>query len=56
MKTARPVPKNQPSAEGALTKQAQYTLLQITVKALPWLALQVLVGLVLALNAGGRAL
>lgn len=53
MKGTRPVPKNQPGAERALTEQAHYTLLQITSKALPWLALQALVGIVLTLSTGG---
>lgn len=40
-------------AKDALGKRPDYTPLQITVKALPWLALQALVGIVLTLNAGG---
>lgn len=56
MKNARPVPKNQPSAERALTEQAHYTLLQISVKAMPWLALHAAAIVVLTLSAGGLAL
>lgn len=51
MKNA-PTGKTNKSALDALTEQTQYTLLRITIKAWPWLALQALV----TLSAGVLAL
>lgn len=56
MKNAQPVQNNQPGVKDAFGERPNYTSLQITVKALPWLALQALVGIVLTLSAGGLAL
>lgn len=56
MRNAQPVQKNQPGAKDALGKQPDYTPLQITVKALPWLALHAVTIVVVSLNAGGLAL
>ena len=56
MKNTQPVQKNQPGAKDALGKQRNYTPLQITIKALPWLALPAVAIVVVSLNAGGAAL
>lgn len=52
MKNTRPT-EVKPGAKDALTEQAHYTLLRITVKALPWLALHAAAIIVVSLNAGG---
>lgn len=55
MKNA-PTGKTNKSAERALTEQAHYTLLQITIKAAPWLTLHAVAIVVVSLNAGRLAL
>lgn len=52
MKSARPT-EVKPGVKDALSKRPDYTLLQITIKALPWLALHAVAIVVLTLNAGG---
>lgn len=53
MKTPEPVQKNQPGVKDALSKRPNYSTLQITIKALPWLALHAAAIVVLTLS--GRA-
>lgn len=52
MKNA-PISKTNKSALDALSEQPNYTPLQITIKALPWLALHAAAIVVVSLNAGG---
>lgn len=53
MKNTQPVQKNQPGAKDALGERPDYSTLQITIKALPWLALHAVAIVVVSLNAGG---